>query len=110
MISQASITVENNHLMISGELNFSTVTGLWNASLALLPQQNELHFDFSKVTSSNSAGLALLIEWLKYAKQKNKVINFKNIPPQLLSIAKVSGIEERVSSTNMEHRIIILNI
>jgi ABC-type transporter Mla MlaB component len=40
-----------------------------------------------------SAGVSLLLEWVKFARQSGKTIEFKNISAQLLSIIKVSGIQ-----------------
>jgi phospholipid transport system transporter-binding protein len=86
------IAEDKNVLMVSGELNFETVVGLWRDSLRLLMNRSECCFDFSKVTSSNSAGVVLLLEWAKYAKRKNKSFRFEHIPAQLMSIVQVSGI------------------
>jgi phospholipid transport system transporter-binding protein len=88
----AHIIADNGRLIVSGQLNFATIKKLWKASLPLLASQTELHFDLSKVLSSNSAGIALLIEWMKYAKQHQKTITFERIPAQLQSIAAVSGV------------------
>lgn len=88
----ANIVLKDSCLMISGNLTFDSVVEVWDKSLPLIMQCSSLSFDFSEVTSSNSAGLALLLEWIKLAHQKNKKIIFKKIPPQLLSIAKVSGV------------------
>ncbi len=89
----ASITSQNNSLVVAGELNFATVVGLWNQSLSLLAQSAQLHFDFQKVESCNSAGVALMLEWIKYAKSHHKTILFSHIPQQLNSIIAVSGID-----------------
>lgn len=92
MQSQATITLDHNCLLISGEINFTTAAALWMKSLPLLAQCKNLLFDFSKVTSINSAALALLLEWIKYAKKVSKPIAFRNVSLQLQSIATVAGI------------------
>jgi phospholipid transport system transporter-binding protein len=86
------ITLQNDRLVVTGDLNFATVMDLWEQSLPLLAQCQRLDFDLSKVVSSNSAGLALMIEWIKQAKHSNKAITFYSLPRQLASIASVSGI------------------
>jgi len=90
----ADIKVNNGKLYISGNLNFDSVVELWDESLPLLQNLQSLHVDLSNVTESNSAGLALLVEWLRYADQNKKTITFKYLPQQLLSIAKISGVDE----------------
>jgi len=92
MSKHATIQYQNDSLEISGELNFRTAVSLWRESLPLIQQRSDLHFDFSKVKSSNSAGLALILEWLKYAKQAQKNIQFTHVPTQLHSIIAVAGI------------------
>lgn len=92
MTNQASITLQNERLLVSGDINFETAVSLWSDSLPLLTQ-DKLTFDFSGVSSSNSAGLALLLEWVKYAKQNNKVIQLENLPAQIVSIAGVAGVD-----------------
>lgn len=92
MKSKSAITYHDNCLLVSGELNFETVVSLWEESLPLLANCPELCFDFSNITQSNSAGLALLLEWMKYAKQASKKITFSHLPMQLNSIASVAGV------------------
>ena len=98
--SSASITFQNNRLMVSGDLGFQTVMHVWAQSLPLLAQANtvsELQFDLSNVISSDSAGLALLLEWVKYAKRINRKISFQYLPAQLNSIIAVAGISDLIS-------------
>jgi phospholipid transport system transporter-binding protein len=88
---------EGNQCFITGDLNFSTVETLWKESLPLLAPLCEIKFDFSKVTSVNSAGITLLIEWLKYAKREKKAISFANIPASMMSLAALSGIDQFIA-------------
>jgi phospholipid transport system transporter-binding protein len=94
---KANIELKSNELVVTGELNFSSVMKLWKKSLPLLRDINEISIDLAQVTHSNGAGLALLVEWLRYAKEQRKKINFKNMPDKLLSIARVSGIADLIS-------------
>lgn len=96
MKDAAGIEFQQILIVVSGELNFTTVAKLWKESLPRLSGYSALNFDLAKVTSSNSAGAALLLEWLKYAKQENKPIQFNNIPAHLSSILSVSGISNMV--------------
>jgi phospholipid transport system transporter-binding protein len=60
----------------------------------LLAKHDILKFDFAKINSVNSAGLALLLEWRRYATLKRKTITFSNMPDQLVSIATVAGVSD----------------
>lgn len=88
----ATWVFEKNRLIISGDLNFKTIVLLWKQSLPYLENISHIDIDLSQVTNSNSAGLALLLEWLKYGKREKKTITFNGIPSQLHSIAEVAGI------------------
>ncbi len=89
----ASICFTDNCFFVSGELNFLTVVNLWQDSLPLLNGKNDLTFDLSRVTAANSAALALLLEWQKFANVMRKTILFQNIPASISSIASVAGID-----------------
>jgi phospholipid transport system transporter-binding protein len=84
--------LENGYLEISGPLNFINVTELWDQAMLLLAKPAEINIDLGKVSSSNSAGLALLLELVKYANKKNKPIRFHRVPEQLVSIATAAGV------------------
>jgi phospholipid transport system transporter-binding protein len=94
MTESAAIAFKKDFFVISGELNFTSVVMLWNESLPYLQKASQLNFDFTDVKNCNSAGIALMLEWVKYAKQNHKTIRFNNIPRQLKSIINVSGIAE----------------
>jgi phospholipid transport system transporter-binding protein len=90
----ATVKDENKCLYIAGDLNFQTVMQVWKDSLPLMNKYSTLNLDFSGVKQANSAALALLLEWLHFAKQCQKPISFNQLPAQLRSIASVAGIEE----------------
>lgn len=90
---RANIILDKDTLYVSGSLNFSNVMALYYKSLMHLSKCESIQFDFSHVKASNSAGLALIIEWLKYAKHHQKTIKLVNLNHDLLVIAKVAGLE-----------------
>jgi ABC-type transporter Mla MlaB component len=95
-MSSADISLQNNRLMVSGDLNFATVMNLLNQSLPLLSQCPRFDFDFSNVISANSAVFAIMLEWMKQAKRVQKTITFSYLPAQFSSIIKVLGLSEFV--------------
>lgn len=98
MRDTATIQWQNGSFVIAGELNFKTVALLWEKSLPLIDQHSSIQFDLSKVEVSNSAGLALILAWIRYAKQCRKSILFHHIPTQLHSIIAVSGVGQLLST------------
>ena len=94
-MSKASIQVgKNGRLEIHGDLSFDSVPGLWEYCCARFSERNELDIDLSQVERSDSAGLALLVECLRQANQRGKVLRFFNIPAQMLAIARVSSLDQ----------------
>ena len=80
---------------LSGELSFASVPELWRQVTGTLAvEAGELTVDLSQVSRSDSAGLALLVEWMRAAEAGGKTIAFHNIPAQMLTMARVSGLDE----------------
>lgn len=93
MSDLATITVKDQCLLVAGELNFNSVMLIWQQSLPLLKSLAAWSFDFSAVTSTNSAALALLLEWRKLALSQQKTASFHHLSEQLVSLAKVAGVD-----------------
>lgn len=85
---------KDGRLEIHGDLNFASVAQLWNSRGSCLPERDALDIDLSHVQRSDSAGLALLVECLRHARETGKTIRFFNIPAQMLAIARVSALDE----------------
>lgn len=94
-MSNPSISGGNGHYAISGELGFATVTQLLEQSRKLLftDAVERLELDLAAVTRADSAGLALLLQWMRLARQHDTQISFRNLPPQLLAIAHAGELE-----------------
>ena len=88
----SNIVHREGRLMISGDLDFDTVPLLWKESYSWCVKLDALHFDLEQVTFSNSAGLALLLEWIRYAEKTGKKISFHHIPAQLDVLIKATGL------------------
>jgi phospholipid transport system transporter-binding protein len=93
MQKTADITIQDNQFLISGDLNFTNVMSVYKKSLQQSQQCPELTFNFSQLKSSDSAGLALIIEWIKLAKQLNKPVRFTHLSADIMSLAKAAGID-----------------
>lgn len=86
---------------LSGNLTFDTVLALREQGRQFLIDHADVQFDLRGVTVCDSSGLALLIDWLRFSKQRGKVISFAHMPEQLLAIAKVSGVDTLVLGTEL---------
>ena len=95
-MSETAIEAQgDNSYLISGELNMQTVPALLEQVEPILNRsQDEVCFDLQAVTRSDSAGLALLVEWMQFARQRDRKLSFRNLPDQLRDIARISGLED----------------
>jgi phospholipid transport system transporter-binding protein len=83
----------NGRFKIYGALNAETVTDLLKRSTSAFKDATSLEIDLAEVPEGDSAGLALLIEWLRRARQRNQQIHFKNLPQQIAALARISEVE-----------------
>lgn len=81
------------HYFIKGSLTFHTIKKQHPQSFEFLQSTDEICIDLLKVDSADSAGLALIIEWIKFSQQGNTKLTFKNIPQQLLILSQLGGFE-----------------
>lgn len=83
--------IENteNGFKILGLINFETVMQVYKQGIALLDRYKEVRLDFADVVHADSSAIALLLNWLRFAKKKQKTFVFVNLPSQLVEIANV---------------------
>lgn len=83
---------------VSGVLDASTAADVLAQSEPRFAQTQEpqIQMDLGGVGESDSAGLALLIEWLRMAKQAGKQIHFANVPAQIEALARISEVEDLI--------------
>ena len=74
-------------------MTFDSVVALWEAAKELFGDTTSLEVDLDEVTHTDSAGLALLVEWLREARARQVKVSFHNLPPQMIAIARTSNLE-----------------
>jgi phospholipid transport system transporter-binding protein len=84
---------------VSGALEFATVTALLPAGTAAIEQGRATVIDLSGVTAGDSAGLALLIEWLSVAHAASHPLRYENIPSQIRQLGALSDVDELIGAT-----------
>jgi phospholipid transport system transporter-binding protein len=84
----------NDRAMLSGELRFDTVGSLLDVGNRVIGEGRIAIIDLAGVSAGDSAGLALLIEWLSVARGVNRPLRYENIPCQLQQLARLSEVEE----------------
>lgn len=77
-----------------GDMNFDTAEAILRASEDLFEDHTQIEIDFSKVEDNDSAGLALLLEWVTWANHTVREIRFQNLPERIMAIAKTTEVEK----------------
>ncbi|MGE0113827.1 MAG: lipid asymmetry maintenance protein MlaB [Steroidobacteraceae bacterium] len=85
--------------LVNGELSFATVTDLLRQSQGLFAGESSLQLDLSGVTHADSAGLSLLIEWLRQARLQGKQLRYLALPAQLQALANISEVSGLLSQS-----------
>ena len=77
---------------LHGDLSFATVPELYRAASSQWTTQMPAVLDLADVGRSDSAGLALLVEWLRQAQSSRTALRFDHIPEQLAKLIRISGL------------------
>jgi len=93
-VAAAEATMDDDGtLTVSGVLSFDTVPDVFAKSAAWVQKsQGAITIDLKNVDRADSAGLALLVEWLQLARRRNLSLTFANMPEQVRSLARVNGL------------------
>jgi phospholipid transport system transporter-binding protein len=83
---------------VEGDLSFATVADASKAMERLFTQGGRFRFDLAGVGRADSAGVALLLEWLRQARDANAALHYVHLPEPLRAIARVSGVEALLMS------------
>jgi phospholipid transport system transporter-binding protein len=78
---------------VAGELSFETVPLIWAESKAELDDAGDPQIDLAEVTNVDSAGLALVIEWIRLAREHGRHLRLENLPDTLLALARISELD-----------------
>jgi phospholipid transport system transporter-binding protein len=80
---------------VAGPLTFDTVPQAFRLSAVWLQQPaRSLTLNLSGVSRADSAGLALLVEWLRLAKTQGHTLAFTHVPEQMRSLIRVNGLDK----------------
>jgi phospholipid transport system transporter-binding protein len=89
----ASVERDGDTLRVAGELDFDSVAALWAATRELLATEPIRRIDLGDVRRSNSAGVAILVEWLRQARRHREELVFVNLPAQMRAIVRAVDLE-----------------
>ncbi len=91
----AQITrVDAGRMQLCGVLDLASVPALLQDIDGLDYEASSVTVDLKTVEHADSAGVALLLAWMRHARHAEREIRFLNMPTQMLNIARVSGLDE----------------
>jgi phospholipid transport system transporter-binding protein len=83
----------DDRMLLQGHLDMSTVPK-WYASGLQRLNGSGLYADFSSVESVDSAAVSMLLAWTRAAQRGNYKFSVSGLPPDLLSLARLYGVED----------------
>ena len=92
----SEFTIEDHgdgRFAVSGDLTFATAEKILKTSEMMFEDHTQLDVDLSEVVTSDSAGLALLLEWVTWANHTVREIRFSGMPEKILAIARTTEVE-----------------
>ncbi len=83
---------------LTAPLTFATVNALRAPGLALIASAPAaLSIDLQGVSQVDSAGLALLVDWLASARARARQLHYARPPQALRSLARLSDVEQLIA-------------
>ena len=79
---------------LDGEMTFETAERILVASEEPFEQHTRIEVDLAGVSHADSAGLALLLEWITWANHTVREIRFLSMPERILAIARTTEVEQ----------------
>jgi phospholipid transport system transporter-binding protein len=79
---------------LSGKMSFSTAGLILHESEALFEEHTRIEVDLGGITATDSAGLALLLEWITWANHTVREIRFLNTPEKINAIARTTEVDD----------------
>jgi len=84
---------EGDVLVLEGPVTFDTVPSLVGAAEEHW-SEGPLTVDFGRVTDTDSAAVALALEWLRQAAGRKVTLRLRNLPTSMNKLAELYGVSE----------------
>jgi phospholipid transport system transporter-binding protein len=90
----------SGRVVVNGALTFATARDARVLGLLVLEgsRADRIVVDCGGVTRADSAGLAVLLEWLAWGRRMSRPILLQRLPASLVAIARISEVEGLLSA------------
>ena len=91
----------SGRVVVTGELTFASAREARQLGILVLEgsRADRLVVDCGAVTRADSAGLAVLLDWLAWGRRKSRPVSLENLPASLVAIAKISEVDGLLVAT-----------
>ncbi len=79
---------------LSGKMTFQTAGQILRVSENMFEEHTRIELDLNGVTDTDSAGLALMLEWITWANHTVREIRFVGTPAKIDAIAKTTEVDD----------------
>ena len=92
--SSAAARCQNDTVYLSGSLNFDSVVAVNDEVSSWLSGKmpSGCTIDLAGIEYSSSAGIALLLGWMRIASQAGGKLDIRNVPADMLAMAELGGL------------------
>ena len=83
----------DGRFVLTGALSFATAEQILRESEQPFEQHTRIEVDLTGVSRTDSAGLALLLEWITWANHTVREISYVGLPEKILAIARTTEVD-----------------
>jgi len=83
----------DGHFSLHGKMTFQSAGEILRSSERLFEEHTRIEMDLDGVDVTDSAGLALMLEWITWANHTVREIRFTNVPEKIDAIAKTTEVD-----------------
>jgi len=91
----------SGRVVVTGELTFGTAREARQVGILVLESSRaeRIVVDCAAVTRADSAGLAVLLDWLAWGRRRSRPLSLQNLPATLVAIARISEVDGLLTAT-----------
>jgi len=91
----------SGRVVVTGELTFGTAREARQIGILVLESSraDRIVVDCAAVTRADSAGLAVLLDWLGWGRRRARPLSLQNLPDSLIAIARISEVDGLLTAT-----------
>lgn len=99
MAQNAEVYIKGNKLSLVGNLDFDNAMSIYQESLSIFAcEQNEVFIDLAGLLTSNSVIMGMIINWVRFAEQKQKQLILQNISSEIQSLLAASRLSKFIQA------------